>query len=95
MAIAVRGGRTADFDAGRAARIMMLAASNDGLGSSPNGVSEPERMAELLELAEDERVAAILSLGYPANPRTVESRSVEEWLGRAKRKPLEEIVRRL
>jgi hypothetical protein len=28
-------------------------------------VSEPERMAELLELAEDERVAAILSLELP------------------------------
>ena len=52
-------------------------------------------MAKLLELAEYERVAAILSLGYPANPRNGESRSVEEWLGRAKRKPLEEIVRRL
>ena len=74
---------------------MMLAAANNGLGSSPNGVSEPERLAELLKLAEHERVAVILSLGYPAKPRKVESRSVEEWLGRAKRKPLEEIVGRL
>jgi hypothetical protein len=35
----------------------------------------------------------ILSFGYPAQPREVESRSAEEWSARANRKPLSELVR--
>jgi len=72
IAILVSGGRTADFDAGRAAQGMMLAASNDGVGSCPNGVADRERFAALVGLTEDERPAIVLSFGYPARPRRAE-----------------------
>ena len=95
IAIVVSGGRTADFDAGRAAQSMMLAASNDGVGSSPNGVADRGRFAELVGLGEDERAAIVLSFGYPARPRRAEDRTAEEWIERARRKPASEVVSRL
>jgi hypothetical protein len=36
----------------------------------------------------------VLSFGYPARPIDPESRSPEEWLARAARRPLEELVER-
>jgi len=70
---------------------MMLSAWNDGVTSCPNGVSDAEAAAALLGLAGEERVANVISFGYPARPRDPESLLPEEWLVRAKRKPLEEI----
>jgi len=95
IAIVVSGGRTADFDAGRAAQSMMLAASNDGVASSPNGVADRDRFAELAGLEGEERAAIVLSFGYPARPRRAEDRSPEEWVERARRKPESEVVTRL
>jgi nitroreductase len=95
VALVVKGGRTADFDAGRAAQSMMLVASNEGVGSSPNGVADPERFADVLGLEHDERAAIALSFGYPVRPARAEDRSPEEWIERARRKPREEVVRRL
>ena len=95
IAIVVSGGRTADFDAGRAAQSMMLAASNDGVGSSPNGVSDRDRFAELVGLEEDERAAIVLSFGYPARPQRAEDRTAEEWIARARRRPASEVVMHL
>jgi nitroreductase len=95
VAMVISGGKTAEFDAGRAAQNMMLAAANEDIASTPNGVADRERFAEAVGLAEDERPAIVLSFGYPARPRHVEDRSPEEWVERAARKPLEEIVERL
>ncbi len=95
IAILVSGGRTADFDAGRAAQSMMLAASNDGVGSCPNGVADRERFAALVGLSEDERAAIVLSFGYPARPRPAEDRSPEAWMARARRKAADEVITRL
>jgi nitroreductase len=80
------------FDVGRAAQNMMLAAWNEGIGSSPNGLSEPEAVGQALGLGEDERVVIVLTFGFPAKPRNPQSRTVEEWSRRANRKPLDEIV---
>jgi nitroreductase len=85
-------GRDPGFDVGRAAQNMMLAAWNEGVTSCPNGMPDAERTAELLSLGEDERPLNILSFGYPARPRDPESRSAEEWIARAKRKPRDEVV---
>ena len=41
------------FDAGRAAQNMMLAASNEGVVSCPDGIANPECLAELLGLEAD------------------------------------------
>jgi len=90
-----RKGPTA-FDAGRAAQNMMLAASNDGIGSCPNGIAEADRLREALEHAEDEQVATVLTFGYPAKSRRdPQSLAPEEWVRRADRRPYREIVKEI
>jgi nitroreductase len=93
VAVAVSGKGPLSFDAGRAAQNMMLAAWDEGVGSSPNGMTDRERTAELLGLEEGEQPVIILSFGYPATPRYPEKRTPDEWSRRARRKPLDEIVR--
>jgi nitroreductase len=83
-------GDAAGFDVGRASQNMMLAAWDLGVGSCPNGIRDPE-VAERICGGE---VKMILSFGYPVRPRDIEARSADEWSARAKRLPLDEIVRR-
>ena len=83
------------FDCGRAAQNMMLAAWNDGVGSCPNGLTDADRASEILGLGEDERIQIVLSFGYPASPRDPESRPPSDWSARAKRRPLDQVVRRI
>jgi nitroreductase len=83
------------FDLGRCAQNMMLAAWNDGVTSSPNGVRDGERAREVLGLAPDDPLGIVLSFGYPARGRNPESRPAEEWSRRANRKSLGEVVVRL
>jgi nitroreductase len=82
----------ASFDAGRVAQNMMLAAWNDGVGSCPNAIAQPEQLAELLGLDEDEQVAIVLSFGFPPGRGEPASRSAEEWLARADRVALDDLV---
>ena len=91
--VATRGG--AGFDCGRAAQNMMLAAWNEEIGSSPNGLADRDAAREAIGLDADAEIAIVLSFGYPARPREPGERSVEEWSRAANRKPLEEIVRRV
>jgi nitroreductase len=95
VVITVAGKGPLSFDAGRAAQNMMLAAWNEGVVGSPNGIKESERTSELLGLEADEQPTIILSFGYPQRERDPESRSAEEWSRRANRKPLAELVKRL
>jgi nitroreductase len=95
VAIVVSGKGPTSFDAGRAAQNMLLAAWNEGVGGSPNGIANEEQARTVLRLEDEERIAIVLSFGYPARPRDPESRTAEEWSARANRKPLGEIVRRL
>jgi nitroreductase len=95
IAIVVSGKGPTSFDAGRAAQNMLLAAWNQGVGGSPNGIRDEEPVRRALGLAEGERVAIVLLFGYPARPRDPESRPAHEWSARANRKPLGELVRRL
>ena len=91
IVVGARGPTT--FDAGRAAQNMMLAASNDGIGSCPNGVAEADRLREALEHAAEESVATVLTFGYPERSRRdPQSLAPEEWVRRADRRPYEEIV---
>jgi nitroreductase len=89
LVVAIVGTRA--FDLGRCAQNMMLAAWNDGVVSCPNGVKDADEAARIV----GGQVGVILSFGYPARPRNPESRSAEEWSARAKRKPLDEVVRRI
>jgi nitroreductase len=95
VAIVVSGKGPVFFDAGRCAQNMMLAAWDQGIGSSPNGMPDADAVTALLELADGERPAIILSFGYPAKPRDPSARAPDEWSARAKRKPLDELVERL
>jgi nitroreductase len=92
VAVVVRGKGPLAFDAGRAAQNMMLAAWNEGVGSSPNGAPDSEAVGRLLRVGDDERVAIVLTFGYPAKPRDPGTRTLEEWSEGAKRKPLDELV---
>jgi nitroreductase len=94
VAVAVRGRGPIAFDGGRAVQNMLLAAWNEGVVGTPNGMPEPERTKTVLALEEDERPLIILSFGYPRRPLDPESRSAEEWSANANRKPLDEVVER-
>jgi nitroreductase len=78
------------FDVGRAATNMMLAAWDQGVGSVPNGIADREAANRIC----GGDVKMILSFGYPARPRDVEARSADEHSARAKRKALDDLVRR-
>jgi nitroreductase len=96
VAIVVHGKGPTAFDAGRAAENMLLAAWAEGVGSCPNGVADQDAARAALELAdEDEKVAIVLSFGYPARHRDPSARPADEWSARANRRPLDEVVRRL
>jgi nitroreductase len=84
-------GEALPFDVGRAAQNMLLAAWNEGVGSCPNGIAD----AEAAERVVGEPVRMILTFGYPARPRDPSSRTAEEWAARAKRRPFDEVVRRV
>ncbi len=86
---------TASLDAGRATQNILLAAWSEGVGSCPNGMTDPQRTGAILELDEGFAPTILLSLGYPARPRDPSTRSAEEWLERADRLPFEEVVRRV
>jgi nitroreductase len=92
VAIVVRGKGPTGFDAGRAAQNMMLAASNDGIGSCPNGIADADALAAVLGHGDDEQVATVISFGYPARPVDPETRTPEEWIARADRLPFDEVV---
>jgi nitroreductase len=92
VAIVIGGKGPTAFDAGRAAQNMMLAASNEGIGSCPNGIADAERMQAAVGHADDEKVATVLTFGHPARPRDPQSRSPDEWIERANRRPFEEVV---
>jgi nitroreductase len=83
------------FDTGRCAQNMLLAAWNDGVGSSPNGIKATEDAQRALALDADDEIAIVLTFGYPARERDPDGRTAEEWSERANRKPLDELVERV
>lgn len=95
VAVTARGGGPVAFDVGRAAQNMMLVAWNDGIGSCPNGMPDPDGVARFLGLEENERPVIVLTFGYPARARDPQRHSPEEWIARTDRKPFDEVVRRL
>jgi nitroreductase len=92
VAIVTTGKGPTAFDAGRAGQNMMLAAWNEGIGSTPNGIADAELLAEVLGHGDEERVAIILTFGYPLRPTDPAKRTPEEWIERADRLPFDEVV---
>jgi nitroreductase len=83
------------LDAGRCAQNMMLAAWNEGVASCPNGMPDAAASAAALGLGDDEKPVVVLTFGYPASGHTAEKRPAEEWVARADRKPLDQLVERI
>ena len=72
-------------DASIVATHMMLAAANEGVDSCWLNFFDPDKLAEALELPENEEVLMILDLGYAAE-------GVEPLPNHNSRKPLSETV---
>jgi nitroreductase len=94
VAVVAGSSRFAEFDAGRAAQNMLLAAWDAGVGSCPNAIADHDALVGPLALAPGERVLVILSFGIPARPVEVGRRSAAEWLSRADRRSADELVSR-
>ena len=94
VAVATPGGR-ASLDVGRATQNMMLAAWNDGIVSTLNGMPDADAAARALELDSDVSPVSVVTFAYPATARALEARTADEWAAQANRKPLEEIVTRV
>jgi nitroreductase len=92
VVVAMHGGGPSGFDAGRCSQNMMLAAWSEGIGSCPNGMPDRDAVGSMLGLHTGEDPAIILTFGYPRRPIDPESRSPEEWIRRANRKPFDEVV---
>jgi nitroreductase len=75
-----------EFDAGRCAQNMMVAAWNDGIGSCPAHLPEAQ-LAKLLGIPPGLHVNRVIGFGYIDPARIAAPKSVAR-----KRKPLEELV---
>src|SRR6266404_7103508 len=77
-----------EFDAGRCAQNMMVAAWNDGIGSCPAHLPEAQ-VAKLLGIPADVHVNRVIGFGYVDPARANAPKSVAR-----RRKPLEELIHR-
>jgi len=77
-----------EFDAGRCAQNMMVAAWGEGIGSCPAHLPEAA-VARLLGIPKDVHVNRVIGFGYVDPARAAAPKSVAR-----KRKPLEELVHR-
>jgi nitroreductase len=84
-------GEAQAIDVGRCAQNMMLCAWGEGVTSCPNGIRDQDAAAEICGA----EVKLVLTFGYSARPRDPESLPAGEWSARIKRKPLDELVRRV
>jgi nitroreductase len=94
VGVLVAGKGPTSFDAGRAAQNMLLAAWNEGLISTPNGIADEALARTELGATEEQRPVIVLTFGNPLRQRRPERRTAAEWSARADRKPLSELVRR-
>ena len=83
-----------DFDIGRAAQNLMLAASARGLGSCPVTLHLQDRARRALGLPEGHDCKWAIALGYPDEDAERESRRRSRRRGMSGRIPLDDLVRR-
>ncbi len=80
-----------EFDIGRVAQNMMLAAAARGVGSCPVTLHDDACAAQVLNLPDDHHGRYALCFGYPDVEAEAEARASRSMGGR---KPLNELVRR-
>ena len=83
-----------DFDIGRAAQNMMLAAAARGIGSCPVTLHRRDRAREVLGLPKDHECTWVIALGYPDVPAESEQRRQAAARGLTGRRPLAALVHR-
>ena len=60
-----KGDRWQMFDAGVACQTFCLAAKEQGLGTVIMGMFDEDEISKLIELPEDQELAALIAIGYP------------------------------
>ena len=82
-----------DFDMGRVAQNMMLAAAARGIGSCPVTLRDQERATDVLQLPGEGHVARrAIAFGYPDDRAEASDRADRRAAGGAGRRPLEVLV---
>ncbi len=76
-----KGDRWQMFDVGIACQSFCLAAHNAGLGTLIMGIWDEEGITKLLNIPEDQELAALIAVGYPdIEPEAPKRKSVDELL---------------
>jgi len=83
-----------DFDTGRVAQNLMLAAAAVGVGSCPVTLHDDAKAHEVLGLPDDVFCRYAVALGYPDEPAERTGRAAQRLGLPTGRKPLEELVHR-
>lgn len=83
-----------DFDIGRVAQNLMLAAASQGIGSCPVTLHDSGRAREVLGIPEGADCRYAIALGYPDETGERTQRQKRRSQGLSGRKPLREIVHR-
>jgi len=81
-----------DFDIGRVAQNIMVAAAARGLGSCPITLHEQEVARAVLALPEGFECRWAVAIGYPDAAGEIEHRAALKEMGMSGRKPLSELV---
>jgi nitroreductase len=83
-----------EFDIGRVAQNMMLAAAARGIGSCPVTLHDEDRARAALGVPPGHRCRYAIAFGYPDTTSEVEDRRRRQRGGWGGRKPLDELVHR-
>ena len=76
-----QGTHCQSFDAGIAAQTFCLAAHALGLGTVVMGIFDEEKVRQVVEIPEDQKVAALIAIGHPAEePMCPKRKDVETLL---------------
>jgi len=81
-----------EFDVGRVAQNMMLAASTMGIGSCPVTLHDEDRAREVLGVPSDHRCRYAIAFGYPDEDAESAERIEHRAAGWSGRKPLSDTV---
>jgi nitroreductase len=81
-----------DFDIGRAAQNIMLAAAARGIGSCPITLHQRDRARDILALPEGHECTWAVALGYPDEAAEEEQRRQAAAAGFTGRRPFEDVV---
>ena len=74
-----KGEHWQSFDAGIACEAFCLAAYEYGLGTLIMGIYDEDKVKEILSLPENEKVSALIALGYPdEQPNAPKRKDIEE-----------------